>query len=100
MTEELIKKDIPVKIKLGNKEYKLSPFNLNVMVGIEEEFDCSLNEVGNLLDTRQAVTLRKLIYILLKDDYPEITKAQIGQLITLKNFEEVSNQIAKVLTGE
>ena len=43
MSEELIKEDKPQVIKLGEGEYTLSPLTLNVMVGLEEEFDCSLS---------------------------------------------------------
>ena len=59
-------------IKLGDKEYRLSPLNLNVMADIEEAFNCSLMKLGRELEKRQAITLRKLIFILLKEEYPDI----------------------------
>ena len=41
-------------IKLGGKDYQLSPLNLNVMADIEEGFDCSIDKVGKMLDKKLA----------------------------------------------
>ncbi|MBA7602014.1 hypothetical protein ES703_09099 [subsurface metagenome] len=87
-------------IKLGKKEYKLSPLNLNVLASIEEEFDCTFAELGEKLEKRQASSLLKLIYILLKDNYPDMTQDKIGGLVDLDNLEEVSTILSKALGGE
>ena len=97
MTDELIKEDKPQTLKLGEKEYTLSPLTLNVMVGLEEEFDCSLADIGDLLTKRQATTLRKLLYILLKDN-SELTKDEIGKMVKVEDLEQISSMIGKALT--
>jgi len=87
-------------IKLGEKEYRLSPLNLNVMADIEESFGCSLMKLGRELEKRQALTLRKLLFILLKEEYPDITLTEIGKHITPANLAEVNETLAKILVGE
>jgi len=87
------------RIKLGEKEYRLSPLNLNVLADIEETFGCSLLKLGRELDKRQAITLRKLIFILLKEEYPDITLIEIGKAITLSNLATVNETLAKVLAA-
>ena len=87
-------------IKLGDEEYRLSPLNLNVLADIEEGFDCSIDKVGKMLDKKRASALRRLVHILLKQEYPDMTLEKIGELINLSNMAEVSEALAKVLTGE
>lgn len=87
-------------LKLGDKEYRLSPLNLNVMADIEESFGCSLMKLGKELEKRQAITLRKLIHILLKEEYPDITLSEIGKSITPSDLATVNETLAKVLAGE
>ena len=98
MTDELMKETKPNTIKLGDVDYELSPLNLNVLVGIEEEFGVGIEQLGKMLTKKQATSLRNLLYILLKDKYPDLTKAQIGEMVRLDNFEEVSNAITVALT--
>jgi len=98
MTDELLKEDKPQIIKLGEKEYTLSLLTLNVMCGLEEEFDCSLSDIGDLLTKRQATTLRRLLYILLKDGYPELTKDEIGKMVRVKDLEQISATVGNALT--
>lgn len=97
MEDELLKEEKPRIIKLGDKEYTLSPLSLNVLCRIEEEFDCGLSKVGDLLTKRQATTMRSLIYILLKDGYPEITKEEIGKMVKLEDLEQICTMINNVL---
>ncbi len=87
-------------IKLGDKDYRLSPLNLNVLADIEEGFDCSIDRVGKMLDKKRASALRRLVHILLKQEYPDMTIEKIGELINLSNMAEVSEALAKTLAGE
>jgi len=100
MTKNILGTPEKKTIKLGEKDYELSPLNLNVLASIEEEFDCGIDKLGPKLEKRQASTLRKLIYILLKDQYPDLTLTKIGELINLKNLAEISEALAKALAGE
>lgn len=87
-------------ITLGGTDYQLSPLNLNVLASIEDEFDCGIANLGELLEKRQATSMRKLIYILLKDQYEDMTLNKIGELIDLKNLAKVSEALSKALSGE
>jgi len=87
-------------IKLGEKDYQLSPLNLNVLADIEETFGCSLLKLGKELDKRQAITLRKLLFIFLKEQYPEITLTEIGKSITPSNMPAILKDLAVILRGE
>lgn len=100
MTRNVLSTPEKKTIKLGGKDYKLSPLNLNVLADIEEEFDCGVSELGPILEKRQASTLRKLIHILLKDQHPDMALTKIGELVDLKNLAEVSEILAKALAGE
>ena len=87
-------------IKLGDKDYRLSPLNLNVMADIEEGFGCSLLSLGEELEKRQATVLRRLIHILLKDQYPKMTLTKVGELIDLSNLDAVNEVLGKILSGD
>ena len=100
MTKNILSTPERKTIKLGDKEYRLSALNLNVLADIEEGFDCSIDKVGKMLDKKRASALRRLVYILLKQEYPDMTLEKIGELIDLSNMAEVSEALAKTLAGE
>jgi len=100
MTDNILGTPQRKTIKLGGRDYELSPLNLNVLANIEEEFDCGVADLGPKLEKRQASALRKLVYILLKDQYSKMTLTKVGELINLSNMAEVSEALAKVLAGE
>ena len=100
MTKNILSTPERKTIKLGDKEYRLSSFNLNVMADIEEEFNCSIDLVGKELNKRRMSAMRKLLYILLKHEYPELTLSKIGEIIDVDNLAEVSEALAKTLAGE
>lgn len=85
---------------LDGKEYKLPCLNLNVMADLEEEFDLGLEEISNLLQTRQSSALRRTLLTMLHPDYPDITKRDIGRLVDMSNLEDVAQAVAKALSGE
>ena len=100
MTKNILGTPERKTIKLGGKDYRLSPLNLNVLADIEEGFDCSIDKVGKMLDKERASALRRLVYILLKQEYPDMTLEKIGEMIDLSNMAEVSEALAKTLAGE
>ncbi len=100
MTKNVLSKPKGETIKLGDKEYWLAPLNLNTLANIEDEFDCGLTELGTMLEKKQASTMRKLVYVLLKDQYPKMAMTKIGELIDLTNMASISEALAKVLSGE
>jgi len=100
MTDTLRKPESIKTINLGNSEYELPPLDLNVLDAIEQEFDCSVSELGEALQKRQAGSLKRLLYVLLSKKYPDITKEYIGENISIANLEEISNQLAEAMSGE
>ncbi len=102
MTESILSTPEGHTIKLGDKEYKLSPLNLNVMMAIEEEFNCSFSEFGKLLQSgeiKEVTSTAKVLLILLKENHPEVSLAEIGKVITLDNFEVFGDAIGQTLMG-
>ena len=98
---KLAKKPEGQTVTLGNgKEYLLPVLNLNVLADLEEEFGCGLEEISNLLQTKQASSLRKTLYILLHRGYPDITPDKIGELVDIGNLTAVATGVAKALSGE
>jgi len=102
MAKELTKKEKPGTIKLGGKDYELSPININVMGYVEDEFDCNFSELQKVLANKKVKEMnavKTLIHILLRDNYPDLTITEMGKLITMDNLKEVSDAVVKVLTG-
>lgn len=104
--DELRKKAKARTIQLGGKNYTLSPLNLNVLADIEEEFGCSLEQVNKMLRgkgaqaVKRCTLLRSLVYVLLKENYPEMNKKRVGELVDLTNMEQIDDAAGKALTGE
>ena len=93
----ILAQEKPKIIKLADdKEYKLSAVNLNVLADLEEEFGCSLEEIRKKSDRKSFVVLRTLLLVFLRENYPTITKRQIGKLVTVKLLPEVSKVIGEI----
>lgn len=99
--KKLVKKPKVYTVMLGDgKEYKLPTLTLNVMADLEEEFDLGLEEISTMLQTRQASSLRRALYVLLHRGYSDITKDEVGELVDAKNLESVARAVAEALSGE
>lgn len=97
----LAKKPEAQMVKLADgKDYNLPVLNLNVLADLEDEFGFGLEEISKELESKQASSLRKTLYILLHRAYPDITQDRIGELVDLKNLEEVAKAVATALSGE
>jgi len=99
MSDTLRKEPKTRTIKLGETEYELPQLNLNMLTEIEEQFDCSISDLGEALQKRHAGALRKLLFALLGKKY-DITEDAIGEMVNMNNLESVSNQVAEALSGE
>lgn len=87
-------------IKLSDgKEYQFPPMNLTVMADLEEEFDCDIEKIIDKLKARSSTNLRKMLWVLLQYDYPDITLKQAGELVSISALKEVSQEILSVLNG-
>lgn len=87
-----------IKLADGN-DYTLSPYNMNIMANLEEEFDCSLDKLGSKLTGRMFTTLRKLLWVFLRDNYPDMTLQEAGKLVEMDQVGEILKEITSALNG-
>ena len=80
------------KIILGNgKEYKLAPMNANILCSVEDEFDKSIDE---LLGSGRLSVIRYLIYLRLKDKYPEFdSEEKVGELLDIESMKNLGESL-------
>ncbi len=80
------------------KEYTLSPFNLNTLANLEETFNCDLGELKGKLTGRTATAFRKLIHVLLMENYPDLTLTDVGSLILMSALKEIMPSLTEALS--
>ncbi len=98
----LVKTPKIVKLADGN-EYTLSLLNLNTIAAIEEEFNSSFQEVSNQFlneEIKRFPLLRKLLYVFLKRNHPNLTMDKVGELVELSQLEEVNKAIIDTWIGK
>ena len=82
-------------VVLGDgKTYQLPMLNANMMEAIEDEFDKSWQE---LFTKPRAKVLKTMVYHLLLPNNPNITREEVGALLTIKAITNVNKVIAKVV---
>lgn len=69
--------------------------DLNAMSEFEDLTGKSLFSIGN--DLQSAKSIRALLYCALKSGGEDITLDQVGDLITMENFAEVSKSMNKLM---
>ena len=90
MAKSILTKPKGKKVVLSDgQEYTLSPFNLNTLADMEEAFDCDLQDIQGKLAGKTATSFRKLLYVLLKENYPELTLQDVGRLVEMAAVGEV-----------
>jgi hypothetical protein len=87
--DELLK-DKKYTVKLGDKEYELSPVNWNVLAQIEREFECPITGLKPLLDKTPHDTTLRLAKIFLKGIDP-------GEISDHESMTAVDQAIAEIL---
>ena len=78
-----------------NKVYKLSPLNLHIFAELEKELNYGINKMGGM----QAVELEALLYVLLKDRYPELSRRQVGELVTPSIMTQAGSIIGNIISA-
>ena len=100
MTEELLKKDTPVKITLSDgKEYELPVISLNTLTEIEAACGCSIDGLMEQFTSSMATTLRNLLCALLKENYPDMTPEKVGKLVTVDRLKQITDEVMGVITS-
>lgn len=99
MKKDLLAKPKGKIIKLSDgKDYQLSPFNLNILADMEEAFDCDLQDMKAVLSGRTATAFRKLLHVLLAENYPELSIKDVGRLVEMKSVNDVISSLMESLT--
>ena len=85
-------------IKLADGEdYTLPPIDLTTLANIEKTMGFSLRKFSEKFENETMQTLLTLVYALLKETYPQITKEEAGKLVTLPIFANLSSTIAQIM---
>jgi len=85
-------------IKLADGEdYTLAPFTLNTLANLEEEFDCDLEELQTKLTKRTATAFRKLLWVLLREEYPDLKIDGVGKLVELSQVSSIVEELTAAL---
>jgi hypothetical protein len=80
------------------KAYKIPPITLNTLANIEDEMGCGVDKLQEQLNTKMATALRKFLYGLLKEGYPELTVEKVGNLVSMDIMQDVVTQVGKVMS--
>ena len=84
-------------ILADGKIYTLSPLNLNSLANLEEAFESSLDKLMDKFGERQASTFRLLLFVLLKENHPDLTLQDAGKLVPMDRLVELSNVLGEIL---
>ncbi len=77
----------------GNKN-TLEHMTLNTLTNLEEEFDCDIEDIQiKMAEGRKAQVFRRLLWIFLKEGYPELTVEDVGRLVAL---DQVTGLVAEL----
>jgi len=82
-------------VVLGDGKTHLLPMvDANIMEAVEEEFD---KEWEGLLKGLRAKTLKAIIFYMLKRESPNITRDEVGALLTVKAIENINKVLSKLV---
>ena len=94
----ILAEEKPKSIKLADgKEYKLPPIDMTTLANIEKTMGFGLGRLGIKLETETMITMRSLIYALLKEEQPNLDIDKVGHLITLKEMNSISTTISEIM---
>ena len=98
MDESILAEAKPTTIKLADgKEYTLPPIDLTMLANIEKLMGFGLRRFSEKFENETMQTLLLLVYALLKENYPSMTKEEAGRLVTLPVFASLSSTIAQIM---
>ncbi len=98
----LLSQPQPKQIVLNDgNTYLLSPLNLNVIADLEEAFDCNIDDVMKKISSNvKFSTWRTFLYVLLKQNHPDMTLRKTGELVSTKMIKDVTSQVLDIMLGE
>ena len=94
----ILAQEKPRTIKLADgKEYTLPSIDMTTLANIEKTMGFGLGRFASKIENETMVTIRALIYALLKENHPELTLDGVGHLITLKEIASLSETISTIM---
>lgn len=87
------------EVEIRGEKYTLE-FTMNALVGVEELFEGkSLSEIR--FDTKDLTVrqYRRLIYLALHDNHPELEEEEVGKLVNLSTMAETVTLLFEVIGG-
>ena len=88
----------PKTITLSDgKEYKLPPIDMTTLANMETTMGFGLGRLQAKLENETMLTMRALIYALLKEEQPDLDIDKVGRLITLKEISSISGTISEIM---
>lgn len=82
-------------VKVGEKEYVLSPLTLGDIAEAEEKFGCDLEGFGNAF--KKVKNLLFLVYLSMRRKNQTIKLEEIGDMFEVSDLEQLSILLGKVL---
>ena len=95
--DALTAKDKKHIVKIEGKEYELAPINWNVLSGIETELSCSVVDLIPMLQKSIYKSTLTLVWVMLRDKYPYLTKEDIGKVTDHKEIMAITSAVSDVL---
>jgi len=98
--DELLKDNETTTLELGGKPYTMPTYiNFNMLAALEDKFDASIQDLQEIMNRRRANAVRFIFYILLKENYPDMTEEDAGKLINTKTQQAITDFITKLMAG-
>jgi len=96
----ILAKEQPKKVVLADgNEYVFPLINLTTLANLEQTLGVSLTKLGEEMESKAIQTMRLFVFGLLKENYPDLTLEKAGELVTMKEINEVSNIISSIMNA-
>jgi hypothetical protein len=99
----LLTKSEPKIIKLADgKDYTLPIMNLTTLANMEKDMGIGGKKLSAILEDSPIQTIQLMVWALIKQNLPTITREEAGKLVDLDNIKEFSEclTILTVLSGK
>ena len=86
-TQNLASTKITTITLADGNEYELAPVTINLMAEVEEKFDLPFFEI---IQKRRVFHIRYIMYLRLRNKYPNLTEEKVGELVTSETLMEIA----------
>lgn len=96
--ENILETSKPKSIVLADgNEYTLPPIDLTTLANLEKSLGFGTAQLQEKLESETMITLRALIFGLLRENYPDMEIEKMGRLITPKEISTMVITISEIL---